>query len=260
MLLRNKVALVTGAGSGIGKAVAIRFLEEGAKCICVDLRPQLLETLATELGERRADCVFRSCDVSIDTEVAALHTSLEPPFTNVSTIALCAGITLEGFVQDVVPRDWHEVLSTNVTGAFLVLRQFLPTLVAGGGGSIVGIGSVSAHVIGAGGGSAAYEASKGAFRQLLRAAALENAPHNIRVNIVSPGRINTNLGAHRREAEAAGKLTKPLLTRDASIKTIPLGRPGRPEEVAEAVTFFASDRSAYVTGAELLVDGGYSLF
>jgi NAD(P)-dependent dehydrogenase (short-subunit alcohol dehydrogenase family) len=159
-------------------------------------------------------------------------------------------------VHETSLRLWEDVITTNLTGTFLVLRAMLPLLLTRGGGAIVTIGSISADVIGAGGGCAAYEASKAGVKQLTRAVAAEYASQGIRANCVSPGRIRTSLGPSSRArlpAEEVGRIRN-LPRRAALLRTA-----GEPAEIASLVRFLCSTEASFITGAEVVVDGGYTL-
>lgn len=231
------------------------LMDAGYTCICVDIRPRLLEQMQME--SPTAPGIYIQCDVSSPADVGALaaQTADVPAF---DALVLAAGMTTEGYVEQTSLEDWRRIVDVNLQGAFLVLKTFLPRMRAPGG-SIVGIGSISADVIAAGGGAAAYEASKAAFTQLIRAVAFENAARGIRANIVAPGRIQTNLGNHRREDEQTTYTSRPDKFRIRDLKPIPMGRAGRPDEVAKLVRFLLSDDSAYITGANIPIDGGYGL-
>jgi NAD(P)-dependent dehydrogenase (short-subunit alcohol dehydrogenase family) len=253
----QKTAFVTGAGSGIGRAVAVQLISDGYRCVCVDIRPELLVELRDAVGRPGETSLYLRCDLGRPNEVGELLKAVEaiPVF---DAVVIAAGTTMEGNVDETSFHDWRRIHAVNVDAAFLILHALLGR-VAAPGGAIVGIGSVSAQVIGAGGGAAAYEASKAGFTQLLRAIAFEHSSRGIRANVVSPGRIETNLGKHRREDEQSVYTSRPSKVRPRGIKPIPLGRSGRPEEVARLVRFLISEDSAYITGAVIPIDGGYGL-
>ena len=245
MRLEGKVALVTGAAAGIGAAVVRRFVVEGASVALTDVRVEE----AAALSETLAAAGHRTCFVPHDvtsesqwTEVVARVTeTLGAPTVLVNN----AGIYARRRIEDTSASQLDRILEVNVKGVFLGIKAVLPGMRAAGAGSIINLSSV-AGIIGSGF-SSDYNASKGAVRILTKCAALQNAKDNIRCNSVHPGPVETDMG---REAVPEGEF------RDQRLREIPLGRMGVPAEVANAILFLASDESSYVTGSELVVDGG----
>lgn len=237
MLLRDKVAIVTGAGGGQGRATAELFAREGARVFAADVRP----------GDYSVDRVEQ---VVLDVREAeaweALVGRVIDACGKLDILVNNAGITgRSGPLASTTLEDWNEVIGTNLTGAFLGLRAVVPTMRAGGGGAIVNIVSIAAKLpvpfV------APYHASKGGLHVITKHAALEHAAAGIRVNAVYPGIIATPM------MDEAARNERMV---DAFRSGIPLGRIGRPEEVAAASLFLASDLASYVTGAEIVVDGG----
>lgn len=246
MRMRDKVALVTGAGSGIGRATALRFAAEGAAVACVDLTPgAALETAkAIETGGGQA--LALDMDVTSEPACARMVEEARLRFKRLTTLVNAAGVRPERRDAAPPPDEWQRVVSVNLTGTYLASRAALPALAESGGGSITNIASIYGLV----GGSLApsYAASKGGVVNLTRQMALQWAPA-VRVNCVCPGVIET-------------PMTAPLLAdagwREAALARHPLKRLGRPEDVAAAILYLASDEAAFVTGVALPVDGGYT--
>jgi NAD(P)-dependent dehydrogenase (short-subunit alcohol dehydrogenase family) len=238
--LRGKVALVTGATGGIGLAISELFLAEGATVYLTDIDAERGESLAAELGERAR---FLDLDVTDEsgwtTAIARIHDSGHA----LTTVVNCAGAALKRPLVDTSAEDFRRLVELNLTGTFLGIRAAGRHLADGG--SVVNISSLNGVLPTAELG--AYVASKAAVSALTRVAALEFAERDITVNAVCPGSIET---AITDRADFAG------LDWDAYVRTIPLGRRGQAAEVAQAALYFASDESRYVTGANLVVDGG----
>lgn len=249
---------VTGAASGIGRATAGRFLAHGHAVVLADRDGTALADAADQLADKNPGRVSaRVVDISAADEVEALFKHLAVT-GGLDTLVLAAGVTSDGFVADMSAHDWGYILGTNLTGAFHCLKHATPLLRDSPVASVVAIGSVSAHVIGAGGGCAAYEVSKAGLVQLVRAFAVEQAPFGIRANVVSPGRIATRLGENTQRLAATVYTSADGPRRARHSFTAPLRTEGLPDEVAGAVCFLAGPDAGYVTGAELLVDGGYT--
>jgi NAD(P)-dependent dehydrogenase (short-subunit alcohol dehydrogenase family) len=246
MRLEGKVAIVTGAGSGIGRASAIRFAEEGARVVCVDLKGQD-ETAAT-IG---AAAIAEQADAGSDSDVQDLVQLALEKFGRLDVFFANAGISggLASIFEQSV-EDWQEILRVNLIGPFLAIKYAAPVMKEQGGGSIVCTASVAGLRAGAGG--PAYSASKAGVIQLVRVAATQLAGANIRVNAICPGLIETGMTKPLYDmARAAG--------READIGHLnPMRRGGAPDEIANAALFLASDESSYVNGEAIVVDGGLS--
>ena len=248
--LAGKVAAVTGAGAGIGRAIALAFAAAGAAVACIDRDAKAVALTSATLARAGANAIAITCDVASEREVdAAAQTALKA-FLQVNVLVNgAAGYDPNGSVLDLSLADWNQVFAVNVGGAFLMSRAFLPSMIAcGGGGSIIHIASQLGSVAGAK--RAAYCASKGALIQLAKAMATDHAEHNIRVNSLSPGAVETErLVLRFGDMDTARRVAGPKHL---------LGRLGQPMEIAHAAVFLASDASSFMTGADLLVDGGYN--
>jgi 3-oxoacyl-[acyl-carrier protein] reductase len=244
MRLSGKTALVTGGGRGIGKAIARKFLEEGARVFLCDLVEQRVEEARAdlaEIGEVRA----RVVDVRQRNEVETLVQAMLDDFGQIDILANNAGIARSEPLLEIDDRSWDEVLAVNLTGVFLCSQLVARAMVRQRSGAIVNMASTNGIL-----GEAAfahYNATKAGVILLTKTAAIELAPYGIRVNSVCPGFIHTNL------LSEAGISEREILD---YARKIPIGRVGRPEEVANAFAFLASDEASFVTGTELVVDGG----
>ena len=249
----GKVAIVTGAASGIGAAIAERLGEEGARVVVADIDVEAGEALAAKLGEGGVQAVFEQLDVTSEADWQRVVHDTLGGFSGLDILVNCAGVAVGG--QELLQHDfanWRRILAINLDGVFLGLRYGGAAIVANGGGAIVNISSVASKAAVMRG--AAYCASKAGVAQLTKVAALEWAPLGVRVNSVHPGYVETPLVAELiRQAPDADAM------RAAAIARHPIGRLGLPREIANAVLFLASDEAGFATGAELLVDGGYVL-
>ncbi|MFO0986491.1 MAG: glucose 1-dehydrogenase [Alphaproteobacteria bacterium] len=247
--LRDKVAIVTGGGSGMGRATVKLFADEGAKVVTTDLDEASVAALAAEIGPSvRA---LRH-DVADEAGWARVIDLARDTFGGLHILVNNAGCALEGTPENTRLEDWRRVHAVNAEGVFLGCRAAIPAIRASGGGSIVNVASRAAiraappHL-------AAYGASKGAVHEYTMTVAIycARAGYNIRCNSINPGAIDTPL-LQASFAQAAN----PAERRQMIVGRIPLGRMGRPVDIAYAALYLASDESAYVTGAEINVDGG----
>lgn len=244
MRLSGKTAIVTGGGSGIGKAIAQAFVREGAQVVIAGRDSKKLARAAEEIG---AGCLAVAADVSHAHEVQKLVSAALEKFKRINVLVNNAAVLLPGTAESLSEKDFDQTFNVNVRGLWLLSRMALPHMRAGGGGSIINIGSVLS-LLGARN-RVAYSASKGAVVAMTRAMALDHAAENIRVNCICPGIVETELVAKFNMDENA---------RRQRVAMHPMGRFGQPEDVASAAVFLASDESGWTTGSAITVDGGYS--
>ena len=248
--LEGKVAIVTGAASGMGRATALLFAREGARVVLGDIDETAGAHACEEIRDAGGEATFLRTDVAVEAEVAALVSAAERDYGALHTIFNNAGIE-----QPVTPSTevtealFDRVIGVNLKGTFFGCKHAIPALLRAGGGAIVNNSSVSAFAnVGA---NVSYASSKGAVMSLTRVLALEYADRNIRVNAICPGVIDT--GMNRRNLDLAGD---PDAVRARWMSVTPLGRMGTPEEIARTVLYLASDQSSFTTGIGLLIDGG----
>ncbi len=254
--MRNEPVVVTGGGSGIGRAVALACAHRGAKLAVVDIDADAAAAVANDARAAGAPVVVHvRCDVSSERSVGEVYDQASAVIGVPSRIFANAGIEVNSPVHEFELESWRRVLDVNLVGTFLTCREGLRRLMeAGSNGSIVCTSSPSAFVGFAGGGNSAYAASKGGVSAFVRSAALDYAPHGIRVNAIVPGATDTPmLVCGVTENERCSELNQ---IRSSARVQIPLGRLGRPEEIAAAVVWLLSDDSSYVTGSNLVCDGG----
>jgi NAD(P)-dependent dehydrogenase (short-subunit alcohol dehydrogenase family) len=245
MTFAGRVGLVTGAGSGIGRATAELLVARGGAVLAADVSEPAAEETAAAIRARGGRALACACDVTRADDVEAAVELARRELGRLDVVVNCAGILRVARLEATTEKEWNEVQAVNLTGAFLVTRAALRALRELGGGAIVHIASRAA--IRAKEAHGAYSASKAGILQLTQMAAVEGAPHGIRVNCVCPGFIDT-------------PMTRGMYDMDATItawkEVCPLGRPGTPDDVARAVLFLASEEAAFITGVALPVDGG----
>ena len=245
----KKVAIVTGAGSGIGLATARRLAHDGCNVIVADVRDASRETsgIATHGGM----ALFVRADVSLARQAAALVNKAVDAFGRLDILVNNAGIDLAKKVTDTTEEEWDRLMSVNLKGVFLCSRAAIPAMQRCGGGVIVNVASELGLV----GGSevAAYAASKGGVVQLTKAMAIDHAESGIRVNCVAPGPVATPL-----LERIIGSSSDPSAERASIVDKTLLKRLARPEEIANVIAFVASDEASYMTGAVVVVDGGWT--
>jgi NAD(P)-dependent dehydrogenase (short-subunit alcohol dehydrogenase family) len=248
MRLQNKVAFISGGARGMGAAEAKLFAQEGAKVVIGDVLNDEGRKTESEINEMGGECLFVRLDVtSEDSWADAIATTISR-FGKLDVLVNNAGVVARGTLEDTTIDDYDRIMGINAKGVFLGTKAAIPELRKAGGGSIVNIASISGNV-GQSDVQAVYNASKGAVRIFTKSAAIQYAGEGIRVNSVHPGDIDTPM--------AQARLNDPQLQREAEARS-PLGRTGRPEEVAYGVLYLASDESSFVTGSELVIDGGYT--
>jgi NAD(P)-dependent dehydrogenase (short-subunit alcohol dehydrogenase family) len=245
--LNNKVALITGAAMGMGEADARLFAQNGASLIITDINREKLDKLEAELTEQGIKVLALEHDVSSEQNWLRVVHEADKVFGKVDILVNNAGIVDIDGVEATTLEKWNKIIAVNQTGTWLGMKYIIPLMKSAGGGSIINISSIYG-LIGSGT-SAAYQASKGAVRILSKTAAMEYAKDNIRVNTIFPGAIETPM--------VAGALTDEAL--QGLLALVPLNRIGQAIEIAYAVLYFASDESTYTTGAELVIDGGWTI-
>lgn len=248
--LKGKVAVITGAGSGIGRASAVLFAAEGAALALVDRDEAGLADTADEVAAAGAPVLALTGDVGCETTVSRHSAAILTRFGRIDVLFACAGFSSGTSVPDTTLESWETVLRANLSGSFLWSRAALAAMRPARSGSIILVGSQLAF---AGGRSnAAYLASKGAIVSLAQSMAVDHAAENIRVNVVVPGAIDTALlqRSFKRSGDPEG-------ARARSVARHPLGRLGKAEEVARAALFLAGEASSFTTGSCLRVDGGW---
>lgn len=251
MLLAERVAIVTGAGSGIGRAIAVRLAQEGAWIAVAEINPESGKAAASEIAERGGRAEFVETNVAeIDSLQNMVQKTVET-FGRLDILVNNAGIDFRKSVLETTLEDWESVIDTDLRGTFFgckfAAEQFIRQQSAG---CIVNISSV--HSIATLSGAGPYAAAKGGVNQLTKALANELGVHNIRVNAVCPGLINTQIWQDIKDSEA--KDTEQLVKFWRS--NIALRREGEPSEIAELVTWLCTDQASYLTGAHLMIDGG----
>lgn len=247
--LSGKMAFITGGGTGIGRACALLFAREGAKVAVAARRREKLDAVAQEIIAEGHDALAVECDVTKKTSVAAAVRVAEERFGGLNVIVNNAGTMHVGSAEETSDEDWNRVIAANLTGTFLVSRAAVATLRRAGGGSIINIGSYLGLV-----GlkhRAAYCASKGGVTLLTKAMALDHASEKIRVNCICPALVETEMALG-----AMARMPDPAAYRKLRESQIPMGRAGRPEEVAQLAVFLASEESAWMTGNAIALDGG----
>jgi NAD(P)-dependent dehydrogenase (short-subunit alcohol dehydrogenase family) len=245
--LKGKIAIVTGAGSGIGRACALALAGEGAQVALVGRRRERLEEVAREIG---APALVLPADVSNQSEVDRVVERTATEFGGLNILLNNAGVLHIGTAEQITEAQWDETFNINVRGLWLLSRFVLPLMRKAGGGSIINMASVLG--INGARGRAAYASSKGAVVLLTKCMAIDHGHENIRVNAICPSFVETDL-----TAGVLSKAADPEAVRRDRTASHPIGRLGRPEDIAGLAVYLASDDSSWVTGAAFPVDGGY---
>ncbi|NWF92737.1 MAG: SDR family oxidoreductase [Syntrophaceae bacterium] len=244
MRLKNRVAIVTGAARGIGKAIALAFVREGAKVALVDVDQGRLDILKDEIKKRSGEAIAISCDITKSADVRDMVKQTYGTFGRVDILVNNAGIIRRGTIETVTEEDWDQVIAVNLKGTFNCCKAVVEFMKPQGYGKIVNISSIAGKM-GDITSAPGYGPSKAGVDALTKTLARQLAPYGINVNAVSPHAIETEMSAQWSEER-----------RREIIASIPLGRLGRPEDVAEAVLFLASDEASFITGEILDVNGG----
>jgi len=254
MSLRGKVAVITGAASGIGQATAMLFAKEGATVVVVDINDKGGKETVQRLKKSKRQAVFLHADVSRETEVKTMARTVRDLYGTVDILVNNAGVVLVKPLLETTEQDFERVVNTNYKSIFLCIKHVLPLMKKGG--SIVNVASISGHV-----GQinhAVYGGTKGAIIALTRALAWELAPRGIRVNSISPGSVETPMLLSDVEIEAKRLGVSKEKIRKERSDIGAMHRWADPREIAEAILFLASDKASYVTGTDLLVDAGWA--
>jgi NAD(P)-dependent dehydrogenase (short-subunit alcohol dehydrogenase family) len=247
--LEGKMALVSGAASGIGRGIARRLGEMGAAVVILDIDEKKGVEVASEIVAQGGRTEFIKCDVRSDMDCRSAADESIKKFGRIDILCNNAGITIRKDCVELREEEWDQVLGVGLKGAYLLSHHVIPHLIRNGGGSIINIGS--GWSLKGGPKAVSYCAAKGGLLNLTRAMAIDHGRHGIRVNCVCPGDVDTPL--LRSECAQLGEDIEKFM-KEAAAR--PIGRVGTPEDVANAVLFFASDMSKWVTGAFLAVDGG----
>ena len=247
MRLEGKVAIVTGGAHGMGAAEARLFAREGARVVIADIREEDARQVEAEIAEAGGEAMFVELNVADEAAWESAVQQTVARFGKLDVLVNNAGISGSRETDFRSTDAWDRLMSINARGVFLGMKYAIPEMQKAGGGAIVNISSISG-IVGQEYVHPGYNASKGAVRIVTKAAAVQHAKEGIRVNSVHPGMMPPMLGSENRDPAQ----------RQASLANVPMGRPGEVEEVANAVLFLASDEASYITGAELVVDGGFT--
>lgn len=247
--LNGRVAIVTGAGAGIGRATAKLFAEEGARVVVAERIEESGQATAEAIELMGGSALALEADVSLEADAKRVVAETLRRFETVDVLVNNAGVELKKPLEETTEAEWDRVLAVNLKSAFLMSKHVIPTLKAKRRGAIVMNSSVGYFI--AAPNSAAYGASKAGMMALARGLALELAPYDVRVNAVCPGVIDTPMNERNLE-----RADDPEAMRRSWFEVTPLKRLGKPEDVAKAILFLASDDSSFVTGTPLIIDGG----
>jgi NAD(P)-dependent dehydrogenase (short-subunit alcohol dehydrogenase family) len=249
----GKAAIVTGAGTGIGRAIALALAREGAKVAVAGRRREKLGEVAQAIRQAGGEVLVTVCDVSSEADSYRAVKDAEEAFGHVNVLVNNAGALSVSTVESISVEEWDRLMATNLKGPFLMSRAVLPAMRQAGGGAIVNVGSVLGLV--AMKDRAAYCASKGGVTMLTKAMALDHAQEKIRVNCICPAIVETDM-----IRELFSKSEEGRRARDTRLATLPLGKFGKPDDIAELAVFLASEESSWMTGTAIPVDGGLTAY
>ena len=244
MKLKDRVAIVTGGARGIGKAIVLTFIREGAKVAIVDVDKEGLNILKNEIMENRGEVMTLTCDITHSAEVREMVSQVQKAFGRINILVNNAGIIRRGTIETVTEEDWDRVIEVNLKGTFNCCKAVVDIMKQQGYGKIVNVSSIAGKM-GDITSAPGYGPSKAGVDALTKTLARQLAPYGINVNAVSPHAIEREMSAQWSEER-----------RKEIIASIPLGRLGKPEDVAEAVLFLASDAASFITGEILDINGG----
>jgi NAD(P)-dependent dehydrogenase (short-subunit alcohol dehydrogenase family) len=247
--LEGKVAMVTGAASGIGRGISFRLAEMGAFVAVLDIDENRGSETATEIEAHGGEASFLKCDVRSTADCRQTVDTVIEKFSKIDILCNCTGIAIRKDIVELTEDEWDLALDVTLKGIYLLSREVVPHMIRSGGGSIINIGS--GWSLKGGPRAASYCAAKGGAVNLTRAMAIDHGKHNIRVNCVCPGDVDTPM--LRSECVQLGE-DREAFMREAANR--PLARVGTPDDIANAVLFLASPMSSWITGASLVVDGG----
>ena len=251
MRLASKVAIITGAGAGIGRSTALLFAKEGAKVVVADCDSEGGTETVSIIREDGGKATLVKVDVSKAADAERMARTTVETYGQLDILVNNAGIYVQANVVEMTEEDWDRILDVNLKGVFLCSKYCIPEMLKGGGGSIVNIGS-EAGIVGIKN-QVAYNVSKSGIIALTKSTAIDFAAHNIRVNCICPGTTETPL-----VKAAVERAPDPAAARRALEEVRPADRLGRPEEIAAGILYLASDESPYATGSVLAIDGGYT--
>jgi NAD(P)-dependent dehydrogenase (short-subunit alcohol dehydrogenase family) len=251
--LAGKSAVITGGGTGIGQAIALSFAREGAQVAVAGRRKEKLHETLSLLQQAGCSALALECDVTKAADTERVMKAAEDAFGKMNVLVNNAGALSVSTVESIAEDDWDRVMATNVKGPFLMSRAALPAMRRAGGGSIINVGSVLGIV--AIRDRAAYCASKGGVSMLTKAMALDHAHDHIRVNCLCPSIVESDMTRNLFAETEAGRQA-----RESRLDSIPLGRFGKPADIAGLAVFLASDESSWMTGTVIPVDGGVTAY